>query len=152
MPYLTLRQSAAALLAAVSLAAFASPAMAGECPANQIGANPLSGAPTMPKGVIDTVIGTVDLGAEINVPDRQLRTRRLVLEPGGIVPMHSHADRPALIYTMSGTVTEYRSSCKVPIVHQAGEVSREADGLSHYWINTGSETAILLSSDVHHGK
>jgi quercetin dioxygenase-like cupin family protein len=149
MPYQTLRLSAAALLAAL---AFASPALADECPAGQTATNALTGAPTMPKGVIDTVIGSVDLGPEINVPDRQLRTRRLVIEPGGIVPLHSHADRPALIYTMSGTVTEYRSSCAVPIVHRAGEVTREAEGISHYWINTGTETAILLSSDVHHGK
>lgn len=152
MPQLNLSKSAVALLAAATLAAFAAPALADECPAGQSAANALAGAPTMPKGVIDTVIGSVDLGSEINVPDRQLRTRRLVIEPGGVVPLHSHADRPALIYTMSGTVTEYRSSCAVPIVHHAGEVTREDGGISHYWVNTGTETAILLSSDVHHGK
>lgn len=144
----TLRQAAFALLAATS---FATPALAGECPAGQSAANPLAGAPTMPKGVTDTVIGSVDLGTEISVPDRQLRTRRLVVQPGGIVPMHSHVDRPALIYTLSGTIMEYRSSCVVPIVHKAGDIAREADGISHYWINKGKVPAVLLSSDVHHG-
>jgi quercetin dioxygenase-like cupin family protein len=144
----TLRNAALALLGAT---AFAAPALAGECPAGQSADNALSGAPTMPKGVTDTVIGSVDLGSEIGVADRQLRTRRLVVQPGGVVPMHSHKDRPALIYTVSGQITEYRSSCAVPIVHKAGDIAREADGISHYWINHGKAPAVLLSSDVHHG-
>jgi quercetin dioxygenase-like cupin family protein len=144
----TFRYAAAALLAATS---YAAPALAGECPAGQSATNALTGAPTMPKGVTDTVIGSVDLGNEIGVADRQLRTRRLVVQPGGIVPMHSHKDRPALIYTVSGQITEYRSSCAVPIEHKAGDIAREADGISHYWINHGKTAAVLLSSDVHHG-
>ena len=45
------------------------------------GVNSLANAPTMPKDVTDTVIGSVDLGKEINVDGRQLRTRRLVVQP-----------------------------------------------------------------------
>lgn len=144
-----LRQTALALLAAT---AFATPALAGQCPTGKIAENALAGHPTMPKGVTDTVIGAIDLGAEIGVADRQLRTRRLVVRPGGVVPFHSHKDRPALIYVVSGQITEYRSSCAVPIVHKAGDLSREADGISHYWINRGKTATVLLSSDVHHGK
>lgn len=143
----TLRNAVFALLAATA----ATPAFAGQCPADKNAVNALTGAPTMPKGVTDTVIGSVDLGAEISVADRQLRTRRLVVQPGGIVPLHSHKDRPALIYTVSGSITEYRSSCAVPIQHKAGDIAREADGISHYWINHGKVPAVLLSSDVHHG-
>lgn len=127
------------------------PAIAGECPAGQMTSNPLNGAATSPKDVTDTVLAAVDLGPEIGVNGRQLRTRRLVLQPGGIVPMHSHADRPALIVTVKGEVTEYRSNCAVPIVHKAGEISREAGGISHWWKNTGKTEAVLLSSDVYHG-
>jgi quercetin dioxygenase-like cupin family protein len=148
MTYPTLRQATFAVLAAAS---FSTPALATECPAGQSATNPLTGHPTMPKGVTDTVIGSVDLGTEIGVTDRQLRTRRLVVQPGGVVPFHSHMDRPALIYTVSGQITEYRSSCAVPIVHKAGDIAREADGISHYWINHGKTAAVLLSSDVHHG-
>ncbi len=145
----TLRLAAFALLATTT---FTTTALAGTCPAGQSAANELANAPSMPKGVTDTVIGSIDLGSEIAVADRQLRTRRLVVQPGGIVPMHSHVDRPALIYTVSGQITEYRSDCVVPILHKAGEISREADGISHYWINRGKTAAVLLSSDVHHGK
>lgn len=140
-------------LAGIALAAplaFATPAFAGDCMTGMEAANPLAGAPTMPKDVTDTVIGAINLGPEIGIDGRQLRTRRLVIQPGGIVPLHSHKDRPALIITVSGQVTEYRSTCKVGIVHHAGEISREADGISHWWRNEGTEPAVLLSSDVYH--
>ncbi len=138
-----------ATLVAAALIGASSPALAGECPAGQVGDNPLTGAATMPKDVTDTVLSSVDLGPEINVTGRSLRLRKLVLQPGGIVPMHSHVDRPALIMTATGTVTEYRSSCLVPIVHHAGEVAHEAGGISHWWKNTGKKVAVLYSSDVH---
>ena len=139
---------AALSLAALTAAGLATPALAGACPADQAGNNALAGHPTAPSNVTDDLIGSVDLGPEIGVAGRDLRLRRLVVQPGGVVPFHSHEGRPALIITVSGQVTEYRSSCSVPIVHHAGEVSREADGISHYWINQGSEPAVLLSADV----
>lgn len=139
-----------ATLAATTLGLINTPAQAGICATP--GENSLSGAATMPKDVTDTVIGSVELAREINVEGRQLRLRRLVLQPGGIVPLHSHTDRPALIITVSGEVTEYRSTCAQPIIHRAGEVSQEAGGLSHWWKNTGPAEAVLLSADVFHGK
>jgi quercetin dioxygenase-like cupin family protein len=144
------RTLTAAALALAAPIAFAAPALAGDCPSGQEKANPLSDRQTMGKDVTDTVIGSIDLGTEIGVQRRQLRTRRLVVQPGGIVPFHSHGDRPALIYTVSGQITEHRSSCAVPIVHHGGDIAREADGISHWWINEGKEPAVLLSSDVFH--
>jgi quercetin dioxygenase-like cupin family protein len=146
----TMMKNAALLMGVIGALSLSAPAMAGECPASQLGANPLAGAATMPKGVTDTVVGRIDLGPEINVDGRSLRLRRLVLQPGGVVPMHSHTDRPALIITVSGEVTEYRSSCKAPIVHRAGDVSQEQGGISHWWKNTGKTEAVLLSADVFH--
>ena len=142
---LTKTTVAAGIIALAALGG-ATPAMADQH------VNPLTNAPTMPKDVTDTVIGEVDLGKEISVEGRQLRTRRLVVQPGGIVPVHSHADRPALIVVVSGSITEHRSDRAEPVEHRAGDISREADGISHYWINHGSEPAVLLSSDVFHGQ
>jgi len=138
------------LAALAASAAFfaATPAFAGTCPAGQATANPLTNAPTMPSKVTDTVIGSVDLAKEIGVANHDLRMRRLVVQPGGIVPMHSHAGRPALIIVVSGAITEYRSSCAVGIDHKAGEISSESDGISHWWRNNGSVPAELLSADV----
>jgi quercetin dioxygenase-like cupin family protein len=140
---------AMAAIAAAATVSVASPALASQCATP--GMNALANAPTMPKGVTDTVIGSISLASEIGVDGRELRTRRLVVQPGGIVPLHSHKDRPALIYTVSGSITEYSSACGAPIQHKAGDISREADGLSHYWVNHGQVPAVLLSSDVFHG-
>ena len=144
----TMITGTAALVAALAFASPANAAAAGLCP--KPGSMNLANAPTMPKGVTDTIIGSVDLAGEIGVNGRMLRTRRLVIQPGGIVPLHSHKDRPALIYTLSGSITEYSSACAVPINHKAGDISREADGLSHYWVNHGKVPAVVLSSDVFH--
>lgn len=129
-------------------ACVATPALAGQCPAGKAGENPLPGAPTAPKGVTDEVIGSIDLGTELKLDGFDLRTRKLVVQPGGIVPLHSHKGRPALILTASGSITEYRSNCTVPIEHAAGDVAREADGISHWWRNNGRVPAVLYSSDV----
>ena len=140
---------ATAAIAVAAASSFASPAVAGQCATP--GVTDLATAPTMPKGVTDDVLSSINLGPEINVDGRQLRTRRLVIQPGGIVPVHSHKDRPALIYVISGSITEHSTACGAPIEHKAGDISREADGLSHYWENHGKEPAVLLSSDVFNG-
>lgn len=135
-------------LAATAAASIASPAFAGQCPANRAGTNPLAGAPTAPVKVTDDLINSVDLGTELKFDGHDLRMRKLVVQPGGIVPLHSHAGRPALILTASGSITEYRSNCLDPIQHKAGDVAREADGISHWWKNNGKVAAILYSADV----
>ena len=106
---------------------------------------------TMPKDVTDTVLASIDLSQEqVALPEHLLRLRRLVIKQGGEVPWHSHADRPAIIYIISGTVTEYSSTCTVPIVHKAGEVTAETRNTMHWWKNTGKGTAVLLSADILH--
>jgi quercetin dioxygenase-like cupin family protein len=134
----------------IALAALggATPAIAGQCPAGQEEANPLADRATAPKAVTDDVIGSIDLGQEIGVDGRDFRLRRLVVQPGGVVPFHSHEGRPALIITVSGEITEHRTTCAVPIVHRAGEVARETKEIGHYWVNHGKVPAVLLSADV----
>jgi quercetin dioxygenase-like cupin family protein len=146
-----LRSLAAAGLIAGALSLTAGTALAGECPAGKIAANATKPGATEPKDVKDTVLASIDLGKEIDgFQTRQLRTRMLEIQPGGVVPWHSHEDRPALIYVLQGTVTEYASNCAVPIVHKAGEVSIETKDVAHWWKNTGKDVVKLLSSDVFH--
>ena len=146
-----LRSLAAAGVFAGALAMTAGVARAGECPADKVGINVTKPGATEPKDVKDTVLASIDLGKEIDgFQGRALRTRMLEIQPGGIVPWHSHEDRPALIYVLEGTVTEYASNCAVPIVHKAGEVSVETKEVAHWWKNTGKTVVKLLSSDVFH--
>jgi quercetin dioxygenase-like cupin family protein len=134
----------------VALVSFAgaTPAFAGQCPAGQEIANPLAERETMPQAVTDDVLGAIDLGNEIGVQGRDLRLRKLVVQPGGVVPFHSHDGRPALILTVSGEITEYRTTCGVPITHRAGELARETKETGHYWVNHGKVPAVLYSADV----
>lgn len=146
----TLRNlGAAAFIAGISALA-STAAFANGCPANQIGDNPLTDAQTKPVGVTDTVLEQIDLSKEmVKLADHKLRIRRLVIQPGGVVPLHDHGDRPALIYIVSGEINEYASDCKVAIVHKAGDTSRDAD-LKHWWKNTSKKPVVLISADILH--
>ena len=136
--------------AAATLLTFAGYASAGECPADKVKAGAVMTGEMTPVGVTDTVIASIDLspkGGDFN--GAMLRMRKLVVEPGGIVPWHDHKVRPANIYVLSGEITEYRSSCLVPIVHKTCEVTAEfGEDLAHWWKNTGSEPVVLLSADI----
>jgi quercetin dioxygenase-like cupin family protein len=142
-------------LGAIAITAFAANAFAGDCPADQrrsdgSGQKMVS---TPAKDVTDVVRASTDLAVEAPMlADRKFRLRQLDIKPGGIVPWHSHDERPAMIYIVKGSVTEYASSCAAPIVHNAGDVAAEKRGTSHWWKNTGSEPAVLISVDILHDK
>ena len=130
--------------------AVAGTAFAGECPADKM-AQGFANAGHAAKAVTDQVLAQIDLGAEkVALKGHNMRVRKLVIQPGGIVPWHSHGDRPALIYIVSGQVFEYASTCTVPILHKAGEISRETQATSHWWKNTGKVPVVLLSFDIMH--
>ena len=149
--YLPLRR---ALLPAGLLAAtlsVASVAGAAECPADKQVVDATKPVTTAAKGVSDKVIASIDLAKEkLGLADHQLRLRKLVIEPGGIVPWHSHGDRPAIIYIIKGEIYEYASNCAVPILHKPGDVTAEKSGTAHWWKNAGKSTVILLSADILH--
>ena len=138
------------LVAGIALGAslMTSGAFAGECPADQKKAGAREAVDLKPVGVTDTVIAMIDVEKEQGIKDRKFRMRKLTIEPGGIVPWHSHGDRPAIIYIVEGEVHEYASNCGAPIVHKAGEVVAETKDVSHWWKNLGDTTVVLLSADL----
>jgi quercetin dioxygenase-like cupin family protein len=138
-------------LAALLGGAFAisAPAMANGCPTGKETENGQKAGATAHKGVAEKLLGQIDLSKEkIAVAGHHLRMRRLDIKPGGEVAWHSHGERPALIYVISGSITEYSSHCSVPIVHNTGDLSVEQGGLSHWWKNTGSKPVVLISADI----
>lgn len=144
----TFNVCAGALAVALATTALPFSAWAGECPEDQVGTNELKDYPTKPKGVSDEVIGSIDLGPELGVNGNDLRLRRLIVQPGGVVPFHSHHGRPAIIYTVRGYIYEYASNCRVPMMHHAGEAVQETANVSHYWVNKGKSVVEILSADV----
>ena len=126
----------------------AASAFAGECPADQQKADVRKPVDVEAVGKTDTVIAMLDVAKEHGIDGRVFRMRRLTIEPGGVVPWHSHGERPAIIYIVEGQIEEYASNCAVPIVHKAGEVVAETKDVSHWWKNTGDQTVVLLSADL----
>jgi len=138
----------AALVGLLSLAG-ATAAQAGECPAGKAGANALPGAASAPVGVTEMELISIDLSKEkVNLPDRRLRFRHMEIASGGVVPLHSHADRPALIMVNQGQIYEYSSQCTVPLLHKAGDIAKESNGLTHWWKNEGNVTVVLTIADI----
>ena len=138
-----------------AMAIGATASFAGDCPAGKMvpDGQGQKDAGMTAKDVTDTVLASTDLSKEmVSLPDHLFRLRRLEIKPGGIVPWHSHGDRPAMIYVVSGQVTEYASTCAVPIVHTAGDVAPETHSTSHWWKNTGKKTVVLISVDILHNR
>jgi quercetin dioxygenase-like cupin family protein len=143
------RAMAAAALAAGAVS-LSGNAFAGECPGDKRIKDHTRPVTHAAKDVTDKVIGMIDLSKESStgIKDRAFRLRKLEVKPGGIVPWHSHGDRPAIIYIVSGEITEYASNCAVPILHKAGDVAVETHVTSHWWKNTGAADVVLLSADL----
>ncbi|HEY7298020.1 MAG TPA: cupin domain-containing protein [Xanthobacteraceae bacterium] len=147
------RSFAIACVVSASSAIGPTPVLAGQCPAGQLKQDVREPAMFTAKGVTDTTLGSIDLSKEpAQIKDRELRFRKLTIEAGGIVPWHSHADRPALIYVAEGEIVEYASNCAVPIVHKAGEIRAETNPTSHWWKNLGKKTVVLFVGDLLHDK
>ena len=100
-------------------------------------------------GVADTELAAIDLAKEnVKLDQRRLRLRHMTIAPGGVVPFHSHEDRPALIMVNSGEIFENSSKCSAPILHKAGDIAREFLGTKHWWINKGSSPVDLTIADI----
>ena len=147
----TMRRSLTLAGVIASVISLAGPAYAGSCPADKLrpdGSGEKMNS-TPPNGVSDAVIASIDLAQEpAAVKGRLLRIRRLEIQPGGVMPWHQHANRPAIIYMIQGEIVEYASTCAVPIIHRAGDVATETHTTSHWWKNLGTQTVILLSADL----
>lgn len=143
----------AALMGGFFIAAAAlapSLAHAGGCPADKVLKTPQTIETITDNSKLKgEVIQTVDPSGWRGMKGLMLRTRRLTIKPGGYVPTHSHADRPAIIYIVTGTISEHSMQCAVPVIHKAGEsIAEFGPGLQHWWRNDGKVTVVLTSSDI----
>jgi len=136
-------------LACVIAASAATTAFAGECPADKMKVNAREEVKLKAVGVSDVTLGSIDLEKQpANIKGRELRFRKLTIEPGGIVPWHSHDDRPCADLRAAGEIVEYASNCLEPILHKAGEIRPEVFGTVALVKNLGTQTVILYVGDV----
>lgn len=100
------------------------------------------------KGVTVKLLGTVDLGPEIEgMAGRQLRTRMVTIEPGGVFgPLHDHKDRPGSVYILQGTITDHRNG--VATDYGPGPGWPEDRNTTHWLENRGTIPAMEISVDI----
>lgn len=109
-------------------------------------------APKGNKGFTASKTTTVELGPEIDgMVGRQLRMRVLTIEPGGYIGIHSHKDRPAVVYFMQGTDEVGLADGTTKILHP-GDTSAATSNTTHYHRNVGKDNVILIAVDVFHPK
>ncbi len=131
------------------LAAAPRPALAGGCPEEHTLTRPRAVEDAPDVATLREILAVVPLKGWRGTGDLFLRTRRLIILPGGIVPTHSHDDRPSIVTIISGEIIEHSAFCAVPILHRTGETTPEfGPGHTHWWENRSSHPVIIISSDV----
>jgi len=115
-------------------------------------ANAQQSAPKDNKGFNAAALQVVDLGTEIEgMKGRQLRMRLLTIEPGGYIGIHSHKDRPAVVYFLRGTDTVTLADGTVK-VFRPGDTSSANKDTTHWHRNEGKEPVELIAVDIFHTK
>ena len=76
-----------------------------------------------------------------------LRIRKVTIEPGGVVPYHSHANRPTVAYLVSGELTEFRDDTP-EITRRPGEHWVEGGDLKRWSTNRGQVPILLIAIDI----
>src|SRR5882672_9419844 len=65
--------------------------------------------PSESKGLSAAPLQSLDLSGEIDsTMGRPLRMRKITLQPGGFIGLHTHKDRPAVSYFLQGEVTYHQ--------------------------------------------
>ena len=104
--------------------------------------------PTASKGVSDSALQSLDLSDEIDsTKGRPLRMRKITLQPGGVLGIHSHKDRPAVSYFLQGEVT-YHQAGKPDVVVGPGQGFAEGKATTHWAENRGTVPAIWIAVDI----
>ena len=105
-------------------------------------------APKDKKGLTASKTTVVDMGPEFEgMAGRQLRLRLLTIEPGGRIGLHSHKDRPAVVYFVQGTDTVIRDDGSSQ-TFRAGDTTGEPGTTVHWHRNDGKDAVILITADI----
>ncbi len=104
--------------------------------------------PTENKGLSSEPLRSLDLSEEIaSTKGRPLRMRKLTLQPGGVLGIHTHKDRPAISYFLQGEVT-YHQDGRPDTVVKAGGGFAEGKDTTHWAENRGSVPAVWIAVDI----
>jgi quercetin dioxygenase-like cupin family protein len=123
------------------------PSPSADSPTATIGG--LSG-PTRTLGVTSVeTLGVIELGEEFPaMQGRQMRARVFTIEPGAIIAIHAHEQRPGYALILSGSIVEHRNDQAGPLVRNTGDIAIEKGGVAHWWENVSGCVVKALVVDV----
>ncbi|WP_158685511.1 cupin domain-containing protein [Microbacterium halophytorum] len=78
--------------------------------------------------------------------ERTLRMRKVVVESGGVIAAHPHANRPTILYIMTGRLLEFSSSSDTATEYTAPAIAMPK--AEHWWRNPGDTSAIIIGADL----
>ena len=105
-------------------------------------------APKGNKGYTSAKTTVVELEPEFSgMSGRQLRLRVLTIAPGGYIGLHSHKDRPSVVYFLQGTDTVTRDDGSSHTFHP-GDTTGEPGTTVHWHRNDGKDDVVLITADV----
>ena len=105
--------------------------------------------PTESSGIsANQVQGMIDLAEEFPaMAGYQLRARLITVEAGGIIAIHQHASRPAIVHILEGEIVEHRYG-EAPVSYGPGSVAFERTGYIHWWENVSDAPVIAFAVDI----
>ena len=104
--------------------------------------------PTTTVGLSEELLRSLDLTGELESGDgRPLRMRKLTLQPGGVLGIHNHVDRPAITYLLQGQMTYHPEGGPAVVVNPGGGFA-EGRSTTHWGESTGSVPAVWVAVDI----
>ena len=104
--------------------------------------------PTTNAGFSEEALSSLDLTNELDsLRGRPLRLRRLTLQPGGVLGLHTHADRPAVGYLLQGQLTYHQEGQPNRVIDPGGSFA-EGRSTTHWAESTGSVPAVWIAADI----
>jgi quercetin dioxygenase-like cupin family protein len=104
--------------------------------------------PTETVGQSEEMLRSIDLTNELDsTKGRPLRMRKVTLQPGGVLGLHNHMDRPAVTYLLQGQMT-YHQQGKPDLVANPGDGFAEGRATTHWAENTGKVPAVWIAVDI----
>ncbi len=103
--------------------------------------------PAEHEGVSVVALGALkpsSLKIQLGIEGYTMQMREVTVAPGGAIAEHSHANRPGLVKTISGSWVEVRGDEEIhyPAKKQAALV--EDENTVHWLYNDGSEPAVAI--------
>ena len=107
--------------------------------------------PTEHQGVNVTTLGVLpeaSLQAQIGLSGYVMQLREITLDPKGQIAKHSHANRPGLVWTISGSWTEGRASGEKDYPDSLKSAILEDENTEHWGWNDSSQPARVVVCDI----